>query len=139
MSTVAGSTMESEYMGAYPCGQEVIRCRNTMSELQLSFVRASPFFMDAQAAIDALKNPVFHARTKHIAIKFHWLRQHVEGKLGKTLRIIHVRSIDMVADILTKMTTQLVWNTLIDRLMGDKIISSDEIIRAQERPRGKPL
>ena len=130
--------MESEYMGAYPCGQETL-CTQHAFELQLQLTRASPFFMDAQAAISALKNPVFHARAKHIAIKFHWLRQHVDGKPGNALKIIHVRSTDMVADILTKMTTQAIWSKLIGHLLGSQAISSEEMIRAQERPMGESL
>ena len=45
----------------------------------------------------------------------------------------------MVADLLTKMTTQVIWNTLIERLLGNRIISSDEMIKAQERPLGVAL
>lgn len=64
MSTVAASTMESEYMSAYPCGQEVIFIRNLIEELKFVFLRLSPFFMDAQAALQALKTSCIPCKGK---------------------------------------------------------------------------
>ena len=76
MSTIAASTQESEYMSAYYLGQQLLYARGQLKELRLKLKRPSPFFMDAMAAINGLKNPMYHARTKHVDIKFKWLAQH---------------------------------------------------------------
>ena len=54
---------------------------------------------DNTSAINVSKNPVHHSRTKHIDVRHHFLRDHVEkGNVFLT----HVRSEEQVADIFTK-------------------------------------
>ena len=129
MTTVAASTMESEYMSAYYLGQMLIYIRNVLSELGLKLIMTTPFFMDALSAIQALKNPVFHARTKHVDIKWHWLRQH----MGSNFNLYHVRTSDMSADLLTKMVVFRIWHSLLPHIVGEESRSSREIIAAQSR------
>jgi hypothetical protein len=55
--------------------------------------------MDSRSAISLSKNLVFHARSKHIDVCFHFIRECVgDGKLD----IEHVRTEEQIADILTK-------------------------------------
>jgi hypothetical protein len=55
--------------------------------------------MDSQSAIALSKNHVFHDRSKHIAVRFHFIRECVrDGKLD----IEHVRTEEQIADILRK-------------------------------------
>ena len=56
-------------------------------------------FMDNTSAIALANNPVFHKRTKHIRIKYHWLRQKVAEGL---VTLIYVQSEQNIADIFTK-------------------------------------
>jgi hypothetical protein len=132
MVTVAASSMESEYMAAFYLGQQLIYIRNLLSEIGLPISQPTPFLMDAMAAIQSLKNHVFHARTKHVAVKWHWLRQ----KIGTVFSLYHVRSEDMTADILTKMAIIRVWSNLLPHLMGLEVRSSKCIIDAQLREKG---
>ena len=54
---------------------------------------------DNQGAIALTKNPEYHARTKHIDIQYHFIRQHVEeGNIVLTFCPTH----EMTADIFTK-------------------------------------
>ena len=53
---------------------------------------------DNQSAISIAHNPVQHDRTKHIDIRYHFVRDHI----GKDFHLYYVPSEDMVADILTK-------------------------------------
>ena len=55
--------------------------------------------IDNKSAISLSKNPVFHERSKHIEIRYHFIRECVEqGRIG----IDYVRTSDQLADILTK-------------------------------------
>ena len=55
--------------------------------------------MDSQLSIALSKNPVFHDRSKHIDVRFHFIRECVgDGKMD----IKHVRTEEQIADILTK-------------------------------------
>lgn len=55
--------------------------------------------VDNASAIKLVKNPIFHRRSKHIEVRFHFVRECYQKKL---LNIEHVPSNDQVADILTK-------------------------------------
>ena len=93
--------------------------------------------MDDQVPISALKTLVFYTKAKHIAIKFHWLRQDVIARQIKYLAAHHLRSEDMVAHITTKDVVAKVWNELYDHLMGKINITSEVMIKPQSRPQGE--
>ena len=54
---------------------------------------------DNQSSIKIAQNPVFHKRSKHIAIRFHFIRERVESS---EILLQFVRTKDMAADQLTK-------------------------------------
>jgi hypothetical protein len=132
MATIAASSMESEYMAAFFLGQMLLFIRNLLRELGLKLMKPTPFFLDAMAALQSLKNPSYHSRTKHIAVKWHWLRQHV----GTEFELYHVRTSDMPADLMTKMAAIRQWECLLPSLMGTTPRQSGAIITAQSRERG---
>jgi hypothetical protein len=55
--------------------------------------------LDSKSAIDLAKNPAHHKRSKHIDVKFHFIREQVKEK---KVELIHVNSEDQVADIFMK-------------------------------------
>ena len=73
---------------------------------------------DAQAAIDAIRNPIFHARTTHIAVKFRWLQSFVQEN-NRVLDITHVGTSDMVADLLTEVVAHRIWLALSPLIVSD--------------------
>ena len=74
---VALSTTESEYIAITEAMKEVVWLKGVLSELK--FVKDSPtVFSDSQSAIQLCKNHVFHDRTKHIDVRFHYIRDIVE-------------------------------------------------------------
>ena len=103
--TVATSSMESEYMAAYAAIQEILWVRGVLSELgynEYDLDSSQPptsLFMDSKSAINLAENPVHHKRSKHIRVKYHWIREQVGAKVVK---LVHVPTADMVADIFTK-------------------------------------
>ena len=56
-------------------------------------------YCDNKSAINISNNPMMHAKTKHIAIKYHYVRELVEDKQVK-MKYIHSR--EQIANILTK-------------------------------------
>jgi hypothetical protein len=56
-------------------------------------------FVDNQGALQLAKDPKFHERTKHIAVRYHFVRDACEREI---IRLSYLPTSDMVADILTK-------------------------------------
>ncbi len=54
---------------------------------------------DNKSAINISKNPLMHSKTKHIPIKYHFVREHV---LDKTIKLEHIGTKEHVAYIFTK-------------------------------------
>nr|ABA98369.1 retrotransposon protein, putative, Ty1-copia subclass [Oryza sativa Japonica Group] len=76
-SSVAQSTAESEYVAAASCCSQILWLLSTLKDYGLTFEKV-PLICDNTSAVNIAKNPVQHSRTKHIDIRFHFLRDHVE-------------------------------------------------------------
>ena len=97
--TVALSSVEAEYLALSDCVKEVIWARSFMTELGFPPKNPTKIYIDNTGAEALAKNPVNHQRTKHIDIRHHFIRQHVDDK---TIQLVHIASEENVADILTK-------------------------------------
>jgi hypothetical protein len=135
-TTVATSSMESEYMALYAGMQELVWLRGVMKELRMPITEPTPFCIDSQSAQDLALNPVFHKRSKHIAIKYHWIRQHVVGGKFGTARLIHVCTGDMSADIFTKALSGPVFIKHRETLSGSKR-SLSSVVESRQPKRKK--
>ena len=64
-------------------------------------VKYNDFLMlsDSMSSIYLAKNPVFHARSKHIEVHYHFIR---EKLIAKEILLLHIKTGDQVADIFTK-------------------------------------
>ena len=62
-------------------------------------VSATVIYEDNQSAICIAKNPQFHGRSKHIAVKYHFIRDQVENN---NMELKYCRTNGMIADMLTK-------------------------------------
>jgi hypothetical protein len=133
-TTVSTSSMQAEYQAMYAGMQEIVWLRGVMAELGKPFCKPTPFFLDSQSAEDLARNPVYHKRSKHIEIKYHWVREHVDpdGEL-KTARLIHVRSHSQSADMYTKSLTGDLFIEHRNRNLGEKKKSSTEVAEENRR------
>ncbi|GKE62846.1 hypothetical protein Tco_1513213 [Tanacetum coccineum] len=99
---VAMSTIEAEYMAITEAGKESVWLKNFLEELyraQTEYV----MFCDNQIAIHLEKNLVFHGRTKHIKIRYHYIRELVsEGTLSLKKILIAKNPTDMLTKVVTK-------------------------------------
>lgn len=97
--TVALSTVEAEYMATTQATKEAIWWRSYLAGLGHDVSGATVLLSDSQGSIALAKNPDHHARTKHIDVQYHFIRQHVALH---TIDLQYVGTADMAADILTK-------------------------------------
>ncbi|CAN0898839.1 Retrovirus-related Pol polyprotein from transposon TNT 1-94 [Linum grandiflorum] len=95
---VALSTTEAEYIAAVEAGKEMLWLKRFLLELGL---KQSEYvvFCDSQSAMDLSKNTMYHSRTKHIDVRYHWLRDVIEEQMMK-LKKVHTDK--NCADVLTK-------------------------------------
>jgi len=97
-SSVALSTTESEYMAILHALKEMIWIHRLLEELGYDVSNQNTIYTDSQSAIALAHNPEHHARTKHIDIQYHFIRNCVED--GR-LQLEYCPTEDMVADGLT--------------------------------------
>jgi hypothetical protein len=100
-STVAMSTTEAEYMTAAEAAKEALWLTGLVKELGIQQCGVS-LHCDSQSAIYLAKNQVYHARTKHIDVRFHKIRELV-ATVELLLEKIH--TFENVVDMLTKSVT----------------------------------
>lgn len=97
--TVALSSAEAEYMSLSACIQEALWYRQLISNLDSSTDNNITILCDNKSAIDLSGSNGYNARTKHIDIRHHFIRQSIQNKL---VHVEHVSTDVMLADILTK-------------------------------------
>lgn len=78
---------------------EILWLRQLLSSLAVDITAPTPLYCDNQDALNIAANPVFHERTKHIEIDFHFIREHIQSRAVVTA---HVRTHLQLADIFTK-------------------------------------
>ncbi|XP_074356773.1 secreted RxLR effector protein 161-like [Apium graveolens] len=96
---VALSSCEAEFMAATAAACQAIWLRNLLSKITGKNVGSVILYIDNKSAIDLANNPVFHGRSKHIDIRYHFIRECVERR---EIIIRHVSSNLQCADIRTK-------------------------------------
>ena len=100
-TSIALSTTEAEYMAMTQASKEIIWLQVLLEELgALTHIeQMSTLYGDNQGALALARNPEYDARTKHIDIQHHFVRELV---LAERVYLEYCTSADMVADIMTK-------------------------------------
>lgn len=93
------STTESEYVAATHATKEAIWIRSLISQIFDTVLTTTPLFSDNKSAIALTTDHKYHGRTKHIDIRYHFIRWVVEE--GK-IQLVYCPTEDMVADVFTK-------------------------------------
>ncbi|CAA0825692.1 Unknown protein [Striga hermonthica] len=91
----------AEYIAMTEAGKEMLWLKRFLQQLGMKQERYD-IHCDSQSALDLSKNAMYHSRTKHIDVRYHWLRQVVEEQQFK-LEKIHTD--ENPADMMTKVVT----------------------------------
>ena len=95
---VALSTTEAEYVAMTEASKEMVWLQSFLEELGHKQVK-SVLHCDSQSAIHLARNPVYHARTKHIQVRYHFIRSALEDGVLVLEKILGSQN---PADMLTK-------------------------------------
>ena len=96
---VALSSCEAKYISSTSAVCQGIWISRFVHELIGQVVEKFDLYIDNKSAIEISRNPVYHGRTKHIEVRYHFIRNCVEE--NKVI-LKHVRTDDQLADLFTK-------------------------------------
>ncbi|CAG7639035.1 unnamed protein product [Allacma fusca] len=96
---VSLSSTEAEYIALTSGAREIVWLRSFLEEMGYPQKGPTSILVDNQSAIRLTKNPEMHARTKHIDVRFHYVR---ELEANQLVHVEYVPTEDQLADSLTK-------------------------------------
>lgn len=110
-STVALSSCEAEYVALALATKEIIYLRSLCSAMEIHQFKPTILFCDNQGAIAlTIERSKQHQRTKHIDVKFHFIREQTE------VTFQYVYTGDNIADIFTKALSKFQHNNILKKL-----------------------
>ena len=119
---IALSTVESEYIALSQSVRDIIPLQDLMKELNGIFGHKDikpnincKLFEDNNGALELAKAPRYRPRTKHIAIKYHHFREHVQNG---SISIHAIDTKEQIADQFTKGLQPAVFEYLREKLLG---------------------
>ncbi|MCO5548619.1 hypothetical protein L7F22_002079 [Adiantum nelumboides] len=77
---VATSSCEAEYNVVFIATVECVWLRRLMAGLGVGQDTANTIYSDSQSALAVARNPVFHARTKHIEVHYHYFKERLSAR-----------------------------------------------------------
>jgi histone deacetylase 1/2 len=93
------SSTEAEYKSVANATAEIMWVQSLLKELGIFLKRPPSLWCDSLSATYLVVNPIFHGRTKHIEVDYHFVRERVARK---ALDVHFVSTHDQLADVLTK-------------------------------------
>nr|GEY44263.1 retrovirus-related Pol polyprotein from transposon TNT 1-94 [Tanacetum cinerariifolium] len=118
------STTEAEYVSLSACCAQVLWMRTQLTDYGFHFNKI-PIYFDSKSAITISCNPVQHSRTKHIDVRYHFIKEHVEKGM---IELYLVKTDYQLADLFTKALPAYRFNYLVRRF-GMRSLSPQELDR----------
>nr|GEY98281.1 copia protein [Tanacetum cinerariifolium] len=113
---------EAEYVSLYACCAQVLWMRTQLTDYGFHFDKI-PMYCDSKAAISISCNPVQHYRTKHIDVRYHFIKEKVEKSI---VELFFVRTEYQLADMFTKALSKDRFKYLVRRL-GMRCLTLEEL------------
>ncbi|GJZ44027.1 retrovirus-related pol polyprotein from transposon TNT 1-94 [Tanacetum coccineum] len=111
-SSIAMSSAEAEYVAAAGCCAQVLWIKSQLDDYDVLYNKV-PIFCNNTSLISISNNPVLHSRTKHIDIRYHFIRVHI---LKGDIELHFVPTELQLADIFTKPLAEPSFTRLIAHL-----------------------
>nr|GEZ61086.1 retrovirus-related Pol polyprotein from transposon TNT 1-94 [Tanacetum cinerariifolium] len=109
---VSISIEESEYVAVSGCCAQVLWMRTQLTDYGFYYDKV-PIYCDSKSAIAILCNLVQHTRTKHIDVRYHFIKDHVEKG---TIELYFVGTEYQLADLFTKSLPEARFKFLVEKL-----------------------
>ncbi|GJR59474.1 retrovirus-related pol polyprotein from transposon TNT 1-94 [Tanacetum coccineum] len=110
--STAISSIEAEYIALSRCCAQILWMRSQLTDYGLKFNK-SPLYSDNKSSIALCFNNVQHLRSKHIDVRYHFIKEQVENRV---VELYFVRTEYQLADIFTKALPRKRFNFLIEKL-----------------------
>ena len=111
--SITQSTVKAEYIAASDACKEAVWLRKLLSDLFDGKLESTIIHCDNQSCIELSGNQMFHDRSKHIEMKYHFIRDLVQRG---TLKLHYICTDEQIADILTKPLTSTKFVYFRDKL-----------------------
>jgi hypothetical protein len=98
--SIALSSMEAEFMAASEAAKEAAWLEKLNTELKDNVTEPPTLRSDNNGAVTLIHDPKFHARSKHIDIRYMFIRNDLVAQ--NRLKVVHIPGADQPADMLTK-------------------------------------
>nr|GEX62087.1 retrovirus-related Pol polyprotein from transposon TNT 1-94 [Tanacetum cinerariifolium] len=116
------SSTEAEYVSLSACCAQVLWMRTQLTDYGWHFDKI-PMYCDSKASIAISCNPVQHSRTKHIDVRYHYIKEKVEKRI---VELFFVGTEYQLADMFTKALLEERFKYLVRRL-GMRCLTLDEL------------
>jgi hypothetical protein len=110
---IAQSTTEAEYIAINAATKEAIYIKSVLEELGHYKQQKLPLYTDNNGALLLAKNPIYHERTKHISVKYHYIRGLIEEGV---IDLIYINTLNQKADGLTKALEKIKFKVFLQHL-----------------------
>ncbi|GJT62686.1 hypothetical protein Tco_1006219 [Tanacetum coccineum] len=110
--SVAMSSAEAEYVAAAGCCANILWMKSQLTDYDIIYEKV-PIFYDNTSVIAISNNPVLHSRTKHIDIRYHFIKDHI---LKGDIELYFIPTQYQLADIFTKPLDEPTFKRLIVEL-----------------------
>ncbi|GJZ75101.1 retrovirus-related pol polyprotein from transposon TNT 1-94 [Tanacetum coccineum] len=114
---------ESEYVAVSGCCAQVLWMRTQLTDYGFFFDKV-PIYCDSKSAIAISCNPVQHTRTKHIDVRYHFIKDHVEKG---TIELYFVGTEFQLADLFTKSLPEARFKFLVEKLVNNRALKNKEV------------
>ncbi|KAI3672599.1 hypothetical protein L6452_38694 [Arctium lappa] len=109
---VSTSTAEAEYVAAASCCSQVLWMRTQLRDYGFKFDKIL-IYCDSKSVIATSANPVQHTKTKHIDVRYHFIKDNVEKG---TIELYFVNTDYQLADLFTNPLDEKRFNFLVSKL-----------------------
>jgi hypothetical protein len=123
------SSAESELVAGTKCSQSVVWLQKLMETIEPSMDRSCDLYCDNQSTIASVKNPVCFSKSKHISLRYFFLRDLV---LSGTMRVHYISTELNTSDLLTKSPVKCRFDDLM------KLLAMSDVSRSWSRENSSP-